>query len=542
MNLFRALVTVSGMTTLSRVLGFVREAICARYFGAGAMMDAFNVSFMLPNLLRRLFAEGAFSQAYVPILAEYKNKQGQEATRALVDRVATLLTLVVAVVALLGVIGAPYLIDLVASGFRHDTANPGKFALTAELTRITFPYILFITLVSLSAGILNTWNRFTIPAFTPVLLNVSIISMALFAAPYFDPPIKAVAWGAFIGGFLQLALQIVPLARIGMLPRPKFDPMFPGVRRILALMAPAVVGVSVSQLSLLINIKIASHLVNGSVSWMTYADRLLEVPAGILGAALGTILLPSLSKLHASQLQEEFSAQLDWGLRLTLLLAVPAALGLIIMAAPLVTTLFQYGKFGPENVIPTRNALICYSVGLTAMILIKVLAPSFYARQDIRTPVKIAILSLIATQLINLVLLGGAHPAVGYVLKLLPVSLQRWVEFIFFGSLAHAGLALSIGLAAWINATLLYVGLRRRKVYTPQPGWWRFMLQIIAALAVMSVVLWFGASSAETWIARSGMVRVFWLMVIVMGGVVSYFGVLFALGLRPGDFRRQAVH
>jgi len=541
MNLFRALLTVSGMTFLSRILGFVREAICARYFGAGAMMDSFNVSFMLPNLLRRLFAEGAFSQAYVPILAEYKNKQGMEATRALVDRVATLLTLVVAVVALLGVFGAPFIIDLVASGFRNDVANPGKFELTVELTRITFPYILFITLVSLSAGILNTWNRFTIPAFTPVILNLSIISMALFAAPYFDPPIKAVAWGALIGGLLQLALQIIPLTRIGMLPRPKFDPAFPGVRRILALMAPAVVGVSVSQLSLLINTRIASHLVNGSVSWMTYADRLLELPAGILGAALGTILLPSLSKLHANQCQEEFSAQLDWGLRLTLLLAVPAALGLIFLAVPLITTLFQYGEFGPESVVPTRDALICFSVGLTAMILIKVLAPSFYARQDVRTPVKIAILSLIVTQLMNLFLLGGAHPAVDYVLKSLPASSQRWVEFIFPGSLAHAGLALSIGLAAWLNAALLYVGLRRRKVYTPQPGWLHFMLQIIAALVVMSVVLWFGASNTETWIARNGMMRIFWLVAIVTGGVVSYFGVLFALGLRPSDFRRRVV-
>ena len=463
MNLLRALATVSGMTFLSRILGFVRDFVCARFFGAGAMMDAFFVAFMLPNLLRRLFAEGAFSQAYVPILAEYKNRQGPEATRALVDRVATLLTLAVAVVALLGILGAPFIIDIVASGFHDDPGHPDKFALTVELTRITFPYILFITLVSLAAGILNTWNRFAIPAFTPVMLNLSIIAMALLAAPYFDPPVKAVAWGAFIGGALQLALQIVPLKRIGMLPRPKFDPGFPGVRRILALMAPAVIGVSVSQLSLLINTRIASHLVNGSVSWLTFADRLLEVPAGILGAALGTILLPSLSKLHADERPEEFSALLDWGLRLTLLLALPAALGLIMMAVPLIATLFQYGAFRPEDVLPTRNALVGYSIGLTAMILIKVLAPSFYARQDVRTPVKIAILSLAATQLMNLFLVGSAHPAVAHLSGYLPDAAREAVASVFFGSFAHAGLALSIGLAACLNAALLYVGLRRHR-------------------------------------------------------------------------------
>ncbi|MDR1853752.1 MAG: murein biosynthesis integral membrane protein MurJ [Azoarcus sp.] len=541
MNLLRALATVSGLTFLSRILGFLRDFICARLFGAGAMMDAFFVAFMLPNLLRRLFAEGAFSQAYVPILAEYKNKQGPEATRALVDRVATLLTLAVAVVALLGVVGAPFITDLVASGFRDDPDNPTKFALTVELTRITFPYILFIALVSLAAGILNTWNRFAIPAFTPVMLNLSIIAMSLFAAPYFDPPVKAVAWGAFIGGLLQLGLQIVPLARIGMLPRPKFDPAFPGVRRILALMGPAVVGVSVSQLSLLINTRIASHLTNGSVSWLTFADRLLEVPAGILGAALGTILLPSLSKLHADERPEEFSALLDWGLRLTLLLALPAALGLIMLAVPLIATLFQYGAFRPEDVLPTRNALIGYSVGLTAMILIKVLAPSFYARQDVRTPVKIAIFSLVATQVMNLLFIGGAHPAVASALGALPETAQRWVGAAFFGDLAHAGLALSIGLAACLNAGLLYVGLRRRKVYTPQPGWGRFALQLLAALAAMGAVLWFGAAEAQTWIDRGGLERVLWLAGIVVASAAIYFAVLFATGLRPRDFRRRAV-
>ncbi|MDR0703008.1 MAG: murein biosynthesis integral membrane protein MurJ [Azoarcus sp.] len=513
MNLLRALVTVSGMTFLSRILGFVRDFAMARIFGAGMMTDAFFVAFKLPNLLRRLFAEGAFSQAYVPILAEYKNKQGIDATHALVDRVATLLTLAVAGVALLGALGAPWLIRVVAPGFHDDME---KFTLTVELTRITFPYILFIALVSFAAGILNTWNRFIIPAFTPALLNVALIGMALFAAPYFDPPILAMAWGVFLGGALQLLLQVFPLARIKMLPRPKFDPAFPGVRRILVLMGPAVLGVSVSQLSLLINNIIASFLQTGSVSWLFYADRFMEFPAGMLGAALGTILLPSLSKLHAEERREEFSTLLDWGLRLTLLLALPATLALAILAVPLISTLFQYGAFRADDVFHTRDALLAYSVGLTGMILVKVLAPSFYARQDIRTPVKIAILSLAATQLMNVV-------------------------FVYIGSLAHAGLALSIGLAACLNSGLLYAGLRRRGVYVPQPGWGRFALQMLTALSVMGAVLWFGAGESETWLARGGWARVQWLTVIVVGGAASYFVVLFACGLRPRDFRRRAV-
>jgi putative peptidoglycan lipid II flippase len=513
MNLLRALATVSGMTLLSRILGFLRDFVIARMFGAGMMTDAFFVAFKLPNLLRRLFAEGAFSQAYVPILAEYKNKRGTDATRELVDRVATLLALVVAVVSLFGVLCAPWIVRIVAPGFHGD---PDKFAITVELTRITFPYILFIALVSLAAGILNTWNRFIIPAFTPVLLNLALIGMSLFASPWFDPPVLALAWGVFLGGVLQLLLQVRPLARIGMLPRLKFDPAYPGVRRILILMGPALLGVSVSQLSLIINNAIASFLVTGSVSWLFYADRFMEFPSGLLGAALGTILLPSLSKLHTDQRMDDFSALLDWGLRLTLLLTLPATLALAILAVPLISTLFQYGAFTPHDVFQTRNALLAYSVGLTGIILVKVLAPSFYARQDIRTPVKIAVFSLAATQVMNLI-------------------------FVWMFSLAHAGLALSIGLAACLNAGLLFIGLRQRKVYVPQPGWGRFAFQLFAALLVLGLVLWFGAGSAEVWLQRGGLDRALWLSALVGGGAVSYFAVLFALGLRPKDFRRRAI-
>lgn len=511
MNLLRALATVSGMTLLSRILGFVRDFVIARTFGAGMMTDAFFVAFRLPNLLRRMFAEGAFSQAFVPILAEYKNKQGETATRLLIDKVATLLALAVAVVALLGVIGAPLIIHISAPGF---SADADKFALTVELTRITFPYILFMALVALAGGILNTWSRFAIPAFTPVLLNLAFIGMALFAAPWFTPPILVLAWAVFLGGILQLALQIRPLMKIGMLPRFNLDTRDPGVRRILKLMAPAILGVSVSQISLLINTIFASFLQSGSVSWLYYADRLMEFPAGLLGVALGTILLPSLAKLHADENPEAFSSLLDWGLRLTLMLTLPAALGLAMLAVPLITTLFHYGAFSPDDVFHTRNALLAYTVGLTGMILVKVLAPGFYARQDIRTPVKIALITLLATQLMNLA---------------------------FILPLQHAGLALSIGLAACLNAGLLYRGLRKRGVYRPQAGWGPFWLKLLAALAIMGCVLWLLTGDDQTWIARSGLERVLWLGGIVSIAAAAYFATLFALGFRPRDFRRRAA-
>ena len=461
MNLLRALATVSGMTLLSRILGFVRDFVVARAFGAGVETDAFFVAFRLPNLLRRMFAEGAFSQAFVPILAEYKNKRGPEETQTLINHVASALGLVVLAVSILGAFAAPAIIYATAPGF---SANAAKFDLTVQLTRITFPYIFFMSLVALSGGVLNTWSRFAIPAFTPVLLNLSFIGMALFAAPYFDSPIMALGWAVFIGGLAQVLLQIRPLAQIGMLPRFSLSFKDPGVRRILKLMAPAILGVSVSQISLLINTVFASFLPSGSVSWLYYADRLMEFPAGMLGVALGTILLPSLSKMHADKDTVEFSSLLDWGLRLTLMLTLPASVALAMLAVPLITTLFYHGAFGADDVYATRTALIAYSAGLAGLILVKVLAPAFYARQDIRTPVRIALLTLATTQLMNLV---------------------------FIGPLKHAGLALSIGLASCINAGLLYRGLRQRGVYTPQPGWGMFFGKLLVALAVLASSVWF---------------------------------------------------
>ncbi len=513
MNLLRALVTVSGMTLLSRILGFVRDFVIARAFGAGMATDAFFVAFRLPNLLRRMFAEGAFSQAFVPILADYKNRQGIDATRHLVDRVATLLGLVVAGVSLLGILAAPLIIYASAPGFIDE---PDKFALTVALTRITFPYILFMALVALAGGILNTWSRFAIPAFTPVLLNLSFIGMALFAAPWFDPPVLALAWAVLIGGMLQLALQLPALKKIGMRPRFVVDFGDAGVRRVLKLMAPALLGVSVSQISLLINTIFASFQQSGSVSWLYYADRLMEFPSALLGATLGTILLPSLAKLHTDDQPEAFSSLLDWGLRLTLLLTLPAALALALLALPLIATLFHYGAFSASDALHTRDALVAYSVGLCGLILVKVLAPGFYARQDIRTPVKIAIVTLCTTQLMNLVFTQA-----------LP--------------LGHAGLALAISLAACLNATLLYHGLRQRGIYRPQPGWGLFGVKLAVALVVMGTVLWFATGTGSSWLDEGGPARVFKLSIIVVAGAASYFATLFALGFRPRDFRRQGA-
>jgi putative peptidoglycan lipid II flippase len=511
MNLLRALATVSGMTLLSRVLGFVRDFVIARTFGAGMLTDAFFVAFKLPNLLRRLFAEGAFSQAFVPILGEYKNKRGEIETKRLLDHVASLLFLIVLAVTLLGMAAAPLVVYVSAPGFAADTE---KFALTVELTRITFPYILFMSLVALSGGVLNTWSRFAVPAFTPVLLNVAMVAMALWAAPYFDPPIAVLGWAVFLGGALQLALQVPSLKRIGMLPRFAVDWKDEGVRRILKLMAPAALGVSVAQISLLINTIFASFLVTGSVSWLYYADRLMEFPAGMLGAALGTILLPSLSRYNASASYEEYAKLLDWGLRLTLLLAAPAALALAIIAVPLIATLFFHGAFSAEDVFKTRDALVAYSVGLLGLILVKVLAPGFYARQNIRTPVKIALVSLFVTQLLNLMLIG-------------------WLQ--------HAGLALSIGLAACLNAGLLYRGLRQQGIYTPQPGWPQFYAKLFAALLVMGVALWFAVGNTADWLRWSLSERTLRLAGVVVVGACAYFATLRIAGFRLRDFKRHAA-
>ncbi len=512
MNLLRAVATVSSMTLLSRILGFVRDVIIARVFGAGLATDAFFVAFRIPNLLRRLFAEGAFSQAFVPVLAEYRNRHGHQATRELVDRVAAVLGLALAIVILLGVAAAPLIIYVSAPGF---SATPERFELTVQLLRITFPYIGFISLTALAAGILNTYSRFSVPAFTPVLLNLSFIAGALWLAPLLDPPVLALAWAVFIGGLAQLLFQVPFLIRLDLLPRFRFRPDDPGVRRILRLMAPALFGVSIGQLSLLINTIFASFLVTGSVSWLYYADRLMEFPTGLLGVALGTVLLPSLSRHHADRSPEEYSRLLDWGLRLSAVLTLPAAVALAVLSAPLIATLFHHGQFGALDVWMTRQALVAYSVGLTGLILVKVLAPGFYARQDIRTPVRAAVVTLVATQAMNL-------------------------AFIF--PLKHAGLALAISLGACLNAALLYRRLRQQGIYRPEAGWGRFLAKIAVALSAMAAVLWFGAGSDTAWLAASPMQRAARLAAVIAAGATTYFATLWVLGFRLAHFSRRAAH
>ncbi len=511
MNLLKALAAVSSMTLLSRILGFVRDAIIARVFGAGMLTDAFFVAFKIPNLLRRLFAEGAFSQAFVPILAEYKNRRGHDATQTLVNQVGTALTLVLVVVALLGVVGAPWVAYVSAPGFRAD---PDKFALTVTLLRITFPYIIFISLVALAAGILNTHSKFSVPAFAPVLLNVAMIAAALWLAPYFDPPVLALGWGVALGGVLQLAWMLPHLLKIRMLPRPTRHFDDPGVRRILRLMAPATLGVSVAQISLLINTIFASFLASGSVSWLYYADRLMEFPAGMLGVALGTILLPSLARHYADDNPGDYSKLLDWGLRLTLMLALPAAAALAVLAVPLITTLFHYGAFTATDVAMTQRALVAYSVGLVGLILVKVLAPGFYARQNIRTPVKVAIFTLVATQVMNLA---------------------------FIIPLGHAGLALSIGLAACLNAGLLLHLLKKQQIYQPQPGWTGYFLRVLLATALMAAMLFYTMGDAQWWLAAGFLDRMLRLALLVGGGIVLYFAALGLMGFRPRQFARRAA-
>lgn len=511
MNLLKSLAAVSSMTMFSRVLGFARDAIVARVFGAGMATDAFFVAFKLPNLLRRIFAEGAFSQAFVPILAEYKSKQGEEATRVFVAYVSGMLTLALAIVTVAGMLAAPWVITITAPGFA-DTAD--KFLLTTQLLKITFPYILLISLASLAGAILNTWNRFSVPAFAPTFLNVSMIGFALFAAPYFHPPILALAWAVTVGGVLQLFYQLPHLKKIGMLVLPRLNFKDAGSMRVLKQMGPAILGVSVSQISLIINTIFASFLVSGSVSWMYYADRLMEFPSGVLGVALGTILLPSLSKSFASGNHDEYNRLMDWGLRLCFLLALPSAVALGILAKPLTVSLFQYGKFTAFDAAMTQRALVAYSVGLMGLIVVKVLAPGFYSRQDIKTPVKIAIVTLIMTQVMNLA---------------------------FIGPLKHAGLSLSIGLAACLNASLLYWQLRKKKIFTPQPGWGSFLLRLIVAVVIMAAVLLGVMHLMPEWSQGEMPMRILRLMGVVVAGVVAYFATLAVLGFKVKEFARRTA-
>ena len=518
MSLFKAASTISLLTLASRVAGLVRELLVAATFGASGLTDAFNVAFRIPNLFRRLFAEGAFSQAFVPVLAHSKVTEGDAATHRLIDSVATVLAWILLATCAVGVIGAPALVWALASGFRQ---SPRSFEATVLMTRWMFPYIAFMSMVALSSGILNTWKRFAVPAATPVLLNVCMIAAAWLGAPWFGrhgiEPIYAMAAGVIAGGVLQLGVQIPVLARLGLLPRIgvtwstlRAAWSDQGTRHVAHQMLPALLGVGVAQVSLLINTQIASWLPTGSITWLTYADRLMEFPTAMLGVALGVVLMPQLASARASDDAERYSAMLDWGLRLVVLMAVPASVALLLFAKPLVATVFHYGAFKDSDVPQVAKALAGYGVGLLGLVAIKVLASGFYASQDMRTPVRIAILVLVVTQLLNIV---------------------------FVPLLRHAGLALSIAMGALINAGLLLMGLLRRGSYRPEPGWGRFGLQVLAATALLAVFLLWGAESIPWVQLRAHRLERVGLMAAMLAGAAAlYFVALWAAGVKLAQF------
>lgn len=520
-SLFKAASTVSLFTLASRITGLVRELLIAATFGASALTDAFNVAFRIPNLFRRLFAEGAFSQAFVPVLATARAQQGDEATRLLVDRVASLLVLVLLLTCVVGVAGAPVLVWAMASGLKQE---PAGFEAAVRMTRWMFPYIACMSLVALASGVLNTWKRFAVPAATPVLLNVAMIAAAWKLAPWFQsqgiPAIYALAAGVMLGGLLQLGAQVPALLRLGMLPRPSLAWASlrtawgdPGTRQITRLMLPALLGVSVAQISLLINTQIASHLTPGSVSWLSYADRLMEFPTAMLGVALGVVLTPQLAAARAAKDDAAYSAMLDWGLRLVVVLAVPCAVVLLTFAEPLVAVLYHYGAFTAADVQQTTAALVGYGVGLLGLVAIKVLAPGFYASQDIRTPVRIAIVVLVITQLLNI--------------ALVPL-------------LQHAGLALAIGIGALVNALWLLIGLVRRGSYKPAPGWGLFALQVVAASVLLAVFLmWSGGRVHWVELRADAWKRIGLLAAILSGSVAIYLVALWGGGMQLRQLLRR---
>lgn len=507
-KLFRNTATVGGMTLTSRVLGLVRDMVFAR-FGVDLGMDAFFVAFKIPNFMRRLFAEGAFSQAFVPVLGEYRSQRPHEEVRALVDRVAGTLAGLLGVLTVLCVLGSPLLVMVFAPGFLDD---PVKFDLTAELLGITFPYLLLISLVAFAAGILNTYGRFAVPAFAPVWLNVVLIGAALGVAPRLEQPMLALAWGVFLSGVVQLLFLLPALAKLKLLPRPRWGWRDSGVRKILKLMGPGILGSSVAQINLLFDTLIASFLVTGSVSWLYYSDRLVEFPLGIFGIALATVILPSLSRHHAEANPDDFSRTLDAGLRWVMLISLPAAAGLALLAAPAIATLFLYGGFTIQDAFMASLSLMAYSLGLPGFMLVKVLAPAFYARQDTRTPVKVAVTAMLTNMGLN-------------VLFVVPLVLMAVPG-------PHAGLALATSAAAYVNAGLLYRHLRRQEAFAPVPGWGAWLGRILAATLVLGLVVGLGSPPLAEWAAWSGWRRAGWMAAWVLAGVSVYLLVLRVTGLK----------
>ncbi len=502
-KLFKSAAVIGGLTLVSRILGFIRDIVIANFFGAGVSTDAFFIAFKIPNFMRRLFAEGAFSQAFTPVLSEYKTKRDKTEVKHLVDHVFGSLGGILVIVTVIGIIAAPILVMIFAPGFVEDKE---KYDLTVAMLQITFPYLLFIALTAFAGAILNTYGKFAVPAFTPVFLNLTMIGAAVWFAPQLENPIMALAYAVFFAGIIQLAFQLPFLYRLHLLPKPKYKKKDEGVGRIYKLMLPALFGVAVTQINLLIDTLMASFLITGSISWLYYSDRLMEFPLAIFGIALATVMLPDLSKSVARGDNESYNKTLDWALRWVFLIAVPSMLGLVILAAPILATLFYNGEFGKTDVLMSARSLIAYALGLVGFVLIKVLASGFYSRQDTRTPVKIAVIAMVTNIILNLALIVP---------------------------LAHAGLALATSLAAILNASLLYFGLRKLNVFQPRPGWFLFMLRILLASLCLTILLKFGSGSLSDWLTIGTWERALLLTGWIVAGVLVYFASLGIFGLRP---------
>ncbi len=516
------------MTLVSRILGFVRDIVLARWFGATAATDAFFVAFKIPNFLRRLFAEGSFSLAFVPVLAEYRERGDHAALKSLIDATTGSLLAVLLLITGLGMLFAPWVIRLFAPGFIDQ---PEQFALASDLLRITFPYLLFIALTALAGGILNTLGRFALPALTPALLNVSLIVAAVVFSQRFEEPVKALAWGVLMAGILQLAVQLPALARHGVLPLPKPGFAHPGVRRIMKLMLPTLFGSSVAQVSLLLDTLIASLLIAGSISWLYYADRLMEFPLGLFGVALSTVILPTLAGLHTAGRQRDFRATLEWALLLGVAIGVPSAVGLAVLAEPLMVTLFQYGAFDEQAVRMAALALSAYCLGLPAFIGVKILAPAYFSRQDARTPVRIAVTALAVNMLLNLlfVLLIVQHLSGGDFSAGLLATLAAHPG-------AHVGLALASSMSAWLNAVLLWRNLRAPGLAPSLPG--IQLARVLAACGGMALVVLAIMPGTEQMLGFDLLRRVVWLGCGVAAGAAIFALLMLALGARPAQFAR----
>ena len=508
-TLIKSTFSVSSMTMLSRVLGLARDIIIARVFSASDAADAFFVAFKIPNFLRRLFAEGAFSLAFVPVLTEYRNNMSPAQTRELIDRVAGTLGLILLMITLLGVAASPVLIGIFAAGFIDQ---PEKFNLTADMLRLTFPYILLISMTAMAGGILNTWKHFAVPAFTPVLLNVSLIGCALWLSPQLDVPVTGLAWGVLIAGCAQLLFQLPFLYREGLLPRPRWGWQHEGVQKIIKLMIPALFGSSVAQINLLFDTFIASFLVSGSVAWLYYSDRLLEFPLGVFGIALATVVLPHLSEAHYKTGEQQFKKTLAWALQIALLIAVPATVGLFVLAQPILATLFQYGNFTSHDTTMSAFSLMAYSLGLPAFVLIKILASGFYARQDTKTPVRIGIQAMLLNMLLNVV----------FVWSMIEANFEA----------THVGLALATTASAYFNAWMLSRKLKQETVISVSHDLSLIVLRVLVACAVMAGLIMMLLPDIAQWPQWFWYERLGELLLLIVPAVLCYAVMLWIMGLR----------